>query len=224
MDASDAKQRMEALPREQDFEELGMQLAYAIWAWKVWKQLYDRRDKPVLGNWTQVQLMIDMAPRFFELVSESLREWVQLQICKLTEEHQFRDHVDRRNLSVRLYIELNPHGVAQKEVAEAKRLYADIEPLLAILRKRRDKTIAHWDLLTMQGASPLQPVIDLDIDRVVEALAGIMHAMRFDDAEVMYNDMLAHGDGESVIHALCYARRYRDQCLKDGRWPLGIDP
>lgn len=204
-------------PEPEDFDELGRHFAYMFWMWKVWKQLYFARDVPVLGSCGQTDLMGDFAPDFFGLVKQMLIDKLVLEICKVTDDHQFGKRAGRRNLSVRLFLELNPNKVEASKVADARAMYDELDARLGPFRARRNKLIAHWDLAAAHGAYQLPGITDTDIDSVMATIERMMHCMRVADAHVHYQRLITRTDGESVIRLLCYAKLHCDRCDKEGR-------
>ncbi|MBK1631202.1 hypothetical protein CKO31_10720 [Thiohalocapsa halophila] len=181
--------------------------------WSIYRQLFGM-------NKERLDLLINTASSFAEIVHASLLDNVQLRLARIGEG---AGAGQQKNVTLRrLQAELE--DASEREAAQAMGpLLERFERACRGLRKRRNKLIAHTDVSSRQAVmeSRLPGPSRQESENALAILREIMNLVEFHYArsKTSYDNFVMDADGEHLITALAKAERYQ-QLVKEGIVPL----
>ncbi|MGJ0490378.1 hypothetical protein [Methylobacter sp.] len=192
--------------------------------WIIYRQLFGT-------NKERVELLNESAGTVTWILQNLLLHDVQLSLSKIGDP---AGGGGRQNLTLRR-LQLALKDAGEHEVADK------MEPLLAAfesscekVRHRRNKWIAHNDLLTKLSAraTPLAGPSRDEIEGALVALREVMNCveLHYTESQTAYEHFVMNEDGEHLVAALARAKRYRELVAEGGiprddfrrRFPGGV--
>jgi hypothetical protein len=191
-------------PLKELFEKLKSEITSLHARWKIYRQLFAHSDE-------RIRLLNRSASRFFLFIHEVLIDHVQLSIGKLTD----RACTGRKeNLSIyRLHEQVEQLDDADLS-SKLKEILVDLcgqrspkkSGKCEIIRTRRNKRIAHFDLNTsiQHGSDPLPGVSRQMIEDVLVLLRQYMNTIEgyYCQREHRYHDPIIGPDTEALVAVL----------------------
>lgn len=206
------------------FGMLQIRVAEAHWRWKVWKQIYMIGPGGPAEASERMAMLDSAAPDFFRMLREILLQDVALRLCKLVDAGEGGPSKNRRrNLSLAsAFDDAQPRldsDTAGKVAAMLVNFKAASEPLV----KWRHWVFAHDDYEVATGAHTPPRLSDTHINEAMKAAAEIMRLLdpQGADCEFAYDQLIALGDGDSLLYHLRCAVKYREERLAQLKRPLG---
>jgi len=190
----------------EDLEILYLNLWEEVcWLHVVWNQ-YCRlfRTSP-----EQLNLLNEMVGAFIRVCHDSLLDDVVLSLCRLTDPPSNRH---QQNLSLKLIAdEVRAHGNAALTAAVGKH-EAEAKARCEILRKHRDKRIAHSDLEVSLSNAHLAGVTPEMIEKALESVRDFANAIG-EYSEGMATQFQIEGaqpgEANDLVYCLKEAKAYR---------------
>lgn len=189
---------------EEVFSVLKEETSWLHGRWMCYRQLFGTSER-------RVDLLNECAGTFFFFVHDVLLQNVQVSLSKFTDPAKSGKF---ENLSLwQLQTRLEIHGDA-KLAAEAKQILGSLMNQCAPFRERRNKRLAHSDLLTslISGATPLPGVTRQMIE---DALSSVREYLNIIDAhynasETLYESFNLSTNGNALIAVLKNGLRYQE--------------
>jgi hypothetical protein len=169
--------------------------------WTVFRQLFTTQDS--------VDILNACAPGFFQLVAWRFVDAIILGVCRLTDPAQQGSY---KNLTFDLLRESllpEPDSVL---LADIDQKLKTVKKRTRVLRKHRDKRIAHIDRHRALGnVESLNPIERARIEVVLGCIREFLKAVNEATGrpEVAYEDPINAGNGQSVIQKLKEGMRWR---------------
>lgn len=173
--------------------------------WEVFNQLYATSERTV-------ELLNESAPSFFRICQDMLIDDILLTISRLTDPHQTfnRDNLSMERLVA--YVDEFKYADLRDEIEQ---LLIEAKSKCSFAREFRNRRIAHTDLSTRLQAetNPIPAFTKQQIKEALSVLRALMNKIGtyFEDTDVLYEQVLMPGDGNSLIARLRDARVYRRQ-------------
>jgi hypothetical protein len=177
--------------------ELG-QLHYELWndlawihaKWKQYRQLFATSDDTIA-------ILNKTAPSFFYFSGSILFDDVLLHIARLTDPP---DTGGRTNLTLQRL----PPAVAEAPLrGTTESLLQQVLEQTAFARDRRNRRIAHRDLLTARGLhpNPLAQASRQDVENALRAMRELMNVveMQFENSTTAYEAFIGDGGGDALV-------------------------
>ncbi len=151
-------------------------------------------------------------------LSQILLNDVILRLRKLAEDHM---HGRRENLSLLAFVVRHSDCVSPQRMRQAETLAAAFQQLCVNLKTLRDRSVAHDDLNSATGKEPLPAIPKEQIDEGIRQVQEVIRLLdpSDPDAEFKYDDVIAHGDGNSLLYALMAAEELNRVRLEGGQGP-----
>jgi hypothetical protein len=208
--------------RHTPFEILQFRVAEAHWRWKIWKQLFagTRSNQDEVEQ--RISLMNRTASAFFTVIQQILLDDVIARVCKLLDPG-VQGPKKRENLSLESAISRASKRIEGEKLAAATEQLKKFKVAALPLVEHRNWRIAHDDFLVAIGEEKVPAlVLDDAIDGALQSAELIMELLDPNMAtnQFLYGQMIARGDGDSLLRALRYADQYRKECRAQGRQPL----
>jgi hypothetical protein len=176
------------------------------------KILFEQSSERDMGR------MRGAAPVFFGDLSQMFREYIILQVCKITD--PARDFKKNDNHSIAFLLQ---HYDFSSDPAKERRL-ATLDAKLNAFREKllaaRNKLISHSDRVAIMAGHALGGVLDADWEKFwldLDELVGIIHET-IAGTSLLINDvgMLSDADGllKALKHAECFAQLAHDGDLQ----------
>ena len=204
--------------------ELG-QLHYELWNELAWVHAKWREYRHLYGtDEATIAILNAAAPAFFYFLGAILFDDVLLHLTRLTDPPEYRGHA---RLTLRRLPGLIPDPVLR---AKAEDLLKVVLTRTDFARDRRDRRIAHRDLLTVRGSHPA-PLAHASRQNVEDALASMRNLMNevestFENSTTVFEGFISSGGADWLTACLRVGLSYRDEDIKR-RGDLrrrGIDP
>jgi AbiU2 len=192
--------------------------------WKVYRQLFASNEK-------RIELLNESGSLVFHLVQHSFINKVTLSICRLTDPKETKTkNGSKQNHTfdqlIHVTAEIN-HELAEKLKPISKNIKKSVESL----RKRRNLSIAHGDLLTKLKfeENPLPGISREMIENILDQIRSFMNIYDlyyFENTTFYQDEILPLGaDGDFLTQQLKRAIAFRDLEKKDEinreLWRLG---
>lgn len=205
------------------FNTLQFRVAEAHWRWKVWKQIYMLGPAGEAEARDRIAVLNGAAPAFFAMLRDILLQDVALRLCKLVDpREEGRKKKPRRNFSLASALEdakprLDPSTATQVSTM-LDRFKLASEPLI----RWRHWVFAHDDYEVATGAHTPPGLNDTHIDAALNAAVEIMRLLdpQAGNCEYAYDQLIALGDGDSLVFNLRCAKKYREECREQLKRPL----
>jgi len=202
---------------------LQRRVAEAYWRWKVWKQLFMKARGDRGEAKERLRVMNGMASDFFGMIHELLFSDIVVRICKLGDPRESNTPQGKRsNLTLEKLFNDADSRLSKAKKVRARKLLDRFKTDTTFFRLWRNRKEAHEDHLTATRIDLLPAIKLRSIDRVLKSAATILRVL--DPAapacEFAYDQMIAFGDGESMMFALRCAERYVLECREHGKRPL----
>lgn len=181
--------------------------------WSIYRQLFGT-------NQERLELLINTAASFAEVVHASLLDSVQLRLARIGER---AGKGQRKNVTLQRLKEAL-EGASEREAAQALGpLLERFESACSEILKRRNKLIAHMDVSSRQALreSRLTEPSRQEIESALAILRETMNLVEFHylGSKTSYESFVMDADGEHLLTALAKAERYQ-QLVKEGIVPL----
>jgi hypothetical protein len=178
------------------FEELWNEIVWLHVKWINFRQVYAVSEE-------EIKLLNKVAPEFFHIVQELFLTDVVLTISRLTDPKKTRN---RENLTFeRLVHEIDAQkhsGLFTECLNDLKTINHKCKPF----RERRNRIIAHTDLLTAVDvdSNPVPGFSRLMVEEALEAIRQLMNRIQkyFADGQTGYEHYFPRGGGETLIRLL----------------------
>jgi hypothetical protein len=201
------------------YDELRSEITWLHGRWLTYRELFAENSQ-------RIELLNECAGTFFYIIQEVLLDEVQVCLSKLTDPASSGKH---ENLSLeQLQAQLQRYG--DPALAAKCRIILDrIHGRCQAFRVRRNKTLAHLDLLTAmkQIPQPLPGVSRRMIEDALESARDFMNSIEahYNDSEWGYEHfILNHGSAAllAVVRAgLRYEELVQDRTLPFDDWRKG---
>jgi len=182
-------------PHQQVFEAIDTRVCWLHLLWNTYRQLF--------GDVAKVELLNRAAPGWAKVQQDVLLEGVMLGLTRLTDRLETGG---RQNLVLERLKELASKGNVglSREVDDA---VVSAKKACDVLRKHRDKRLAHPDLEVSLDSSLLPPFSRESIEAALEKVRELMNKLNhhFRGGATMYEDTFAQGDAECLM-----------ECIEDG--------
>lgn len=199
-------------PTQEIWAALSYEVTWLHGRWVIYRQLFGT-------NKGRVDLLNESAGTVTWMLQNILLHDVQLGLSKIGDP---AGAGDRKNLTLRR-LQLALRDAGEIEVANS------LEPLLLTfeaacekLRHRRNKWIAHYDLVTKlsEREEPLTGPSRDEIEGALLALRAVMNCAQlpYTDSQTAYEHIILNQDGEHLVTALAKAKRY-GELIQDGTLP-----
>ncbi|OPH10922.1 hypothetical protein CENA302_02950 [Cylindrospermopsis raciborskii CENA302] len=202
------------------FEILQFRVAEAYWIWKVWKQLYMVGQGGIQEAEERMDVLNRFGVNFFRMLKGSLLQDVILRVCKWTdpEATQVRG-VERPNLSLANALANAKSSLTPEQACKAEALLKKFKSVTPGLVQRRHWLYAHDDFNVATGKEDVPKVSDTDVDIALQCAVDLMTVLdpKSADVEFGYGETIAIGDGNSIVEAMRYAKRWVKHCRRYGR-------
>jgi hypothetical protein len=189
--------------------ELG-ELCYDLYREVAWLHVKWQEYRELFGTSRErIELLNRAAPAFFNFLQAVLFEDVLLHITRLTDPPQSRK--DKDNLTLRRLSALLPAPGLKLRVDQ---LLDQAKQKSEFARDRRNRWIAHRDLLTVRNQSP-QPLAKASREAVEQALGAIRDVMNeveshYENRRVAYEQSIEPlGGAAALVARLDRSRRKR---------------
>ena len=198
-------------PLRDIFIELKSAVIWLHGHWIVYRQLYGKSPE-------RVDLLNESAGTFFRLLQSILLHDTVLAIARLTDRSE---SFGRENLVLGQLLEKldsNSHPELMERLRERLGI---ITTRCEIFRKKRNREVAHSDLMTALKVDAESPGVSRQM--VEDALSAIRDYMNefemyFSESSTAYEHFSMNSDGEALIWQLKRAADYRDG-VKEGTIP-----
>jgi hypothetical protein len=171
-----------------------------VWQNVMTAQLRWRMLDQITQDDETVDLLNSCAPNFFAVVQETLTDAILLDISRFCDpEVQGR----KRNLTIKT-LSKAACGIAADINASLDVLTTELDGIAADIKLVRNKRIAHSDLSTCLDTSLLPSVKRNNVRRALDIIVEIMQLIdaRFGVVPHEYYDMIAYGDGRTLVELL----------------------
>ncbi len=172
------------------------------WRWRAWKQLF------VGDEDRKYRLMDSAVPYMFAVIQQALFDDVVLRLCKLADPLQGGPPSGRRDNLVLERLVRNATELKNPHSARANELLEELRTCVKQLRLIRHRAIAHEDFRTAVRVEPLEPVQYAAVDRALELATSVARELEPPDEALIYECMIAAGDGDALLGALEDAGRF----------------
>ncbi len=189
--------------------------------------LYWRIDQRLFGSGTKrVKLLNKTGPFLFRVFQDMVYDYVTLTLSRLTDPGRQGKY---DNCSLEYLVKLLNEEKAIQIANDLRMILDELEQMCKPFRVRRDKVVAHNDLITAiaKDAKPLPAILVRDVDTALAELRRFMNAFNlyFFDSQTMYEDIIAPEGEANLIMNLKMAMTYKEMeksCeIKPGRWREG---
>lgn len=192
------------------FHTLWLDLANAYLIWNEYVVLFGTKQ-------SRIDLMNEAAPRFFNIVQNSLLEGTILYITRLTERKKMRNYKQ-------ISIQLLPDMVKDESIIQKLEERIEIAKTNSgFCKDWRDRRIAHrdWNLAFDNNTTPLEKGSRKKISNALSSIADVLNLVQ--DAETMFDKLVGSrlGGAMSLLYIMddgLKRKEERGQRIRIGRY------
>lgn len=165
--------------------------------WKIFCQLFAFSEE-------RIKFLAEMAPNFFGIIQEVLRDEIFISLCRLTDPPMTGN---KENLSLaRLVEQIGEFDKSEFHSNTLEEIKSHCEPF----RDWRNRKIAHKDLPTTleYHPDPLPGISKKMIDEALRMICDLLNNIseKLWDFETDYEHIFMEDNGETIIHYLEHAK------------------
>jgi hypothetical protein len=188
------------------FTLLSTEVTWLHAKWQIFKQLFAHSDE-------RIAFLNEMAPAFFIVAEDALRDDILLSFARLTDPRQLGKY---SNLSLHSLLESMVSFSPEALVLVSEGLLAELDAVCAPIRDIRNRRIGHLDLPTALNAHPtLLPGVSQEmVERALALMRQLLNGIQghYDKAETAYLDTWLRGDGNDIVF---YLEQFEKQRLAE---------
>lgn len=194
-------------PHREVFKALDEEVSWGHAVWKVYRQLHGTKES--------IDLLNKVAPAWARIQQDALLDDVLMSLLRITDNEEMKG---RQNLVLNCLKPLAAASGEKQIVAEVGAALASVDKACQVLRKHRNRRLAHLDRGIALGEDTLPGFTLEQIDVAFTMVREAMNALNcyFRGGPTIYDEVGLQGDGRLLLSALQDALRLRELRRREG--------